>query len=202
MQGILFYWVSWALWIACTFLMNKSNLRTFFSFFLLLLIISAGLYISLPAGEMGAAFLMLYIGCSGAAAYRRLHRSLRFMVSALGITAGYTGIKLMQLFDPVWFTISPFFVLFMIIFIAAGLLGKSFPEKVCLFLIGICNGEMLYEYIILPVSGALSIGQETFLDFSLLGMAGFSIWGLMEWYSNLGNQTYQKPSKAKQSRNA
>lgn len=202
MQGILFYWISWGLWIASTFLMNKSNLRTLFSFFLLLLIISAGFHIALPAGEMGAAFILLYIGCCGTTAYLGLHRSVRFMMSALGITSGYTGLKLMQLFDPVWFTISPFFLLFMIIFTAAGLLGKSFSDKVCLFLIGICNGEMLYEFIILPFSGALSIGQETFLDFSLLGMAGFSLWGLMERYSNLGNQPYQKPIKAKQSRNA
>ncbi|WP_338776810.1 hypothetical protein [Metabacillus sp. FJAT-52054] len=146
------------------------------------------------------AFLLLYIGACGLAAKYRLHRSLRFMIGALGIASGYAGLKLMQLFDPVWFTISPFLLLFLIIFIAVGLLGTSFSGKMCLFLIGICNGELLYELIILPVSGAVSIGQDTFLDFSLLGMGGFRIWGLMERYVNFGN-AYGKPSKNKQSRN-
>ncbi|MGD6815741.1 YphA family membrane protein [Metabacillus sp. 113a] len=201
MEGIYFYWIAWCLWIGVTFIMQKSNRRTFLSYFLLLLIIWAGFAVKLPIGELSPAYLMLLLAGFGMAAHYRMN-GLKLMLCSMGLGAGYAGLKLMQLYDPVWFTISPAGILLIVCFCAAGVLGKLVFEKLPVFLIGCCTGELLYEIIIYPISGSVQIGQPAFLDFILFGAAGFTFWGLLKGIGLSFSTFLQKPGKAKQSNNA
>ncbi|AZB43353.1 hypothetical protein CEF21_14155 [Bacillus sp. FJAT-42376] len=202
MEGIIFYWVAWSMWIVYTFLMKKTLVRTFLSFFFLILIISEQFTYHIPFGTAGCAYFLLSAAAYGWTVRHNLHRSLRFMLAAVGLTGGFAGLKLMQLFDPVWFTLSPFFLLFSIMFISAGFIGKNGSDKLALFLLASCNGDLLYEGIIFPISGSIQLGEAWFLDFVLLGMAGFSIWMLIEYTLKIGNPIFQKQIRPRQSRNA
>ncbi|MTH52189.1 hypothetical protein GKZ89_02135 [Bacillus mangrovi] len=199
MDGIIFYWVCWALWISAAFFMRKSSLRTLVSFYLLILMICAEFHAVLPIGEATGAFFLLWAAGIGTAVYSGNHRSFRFVLAAGGISAGYAGLKLMQMFDPVWFAWSPFYMLFIAIFGASFAAGRDYRSKISLFVLGSCYGEMLYEWIILPVSGQALLGRTEFLDFMMLGAAGCCLGNAALRLSKAGSQSLPK-QKVKQSR--
>lgn len=180
MTGIYFYWFAWMAWVVVTFLFKQSKQQKNISIYILILIICSNLYVPFWEFSIGVAFIFILLtSCIIISVLKWKAMSYYLIVSIIVATAG-TTFQLMYLFDPVMAIIKPAWMLAILLSILILLLVRKGIFRYILFMIGLCQAEMIYSLFLSSIHGRLVIGSFFFLDVLAIGFLLLFLWQGLE----------------------
>ncbi|MCY7916225.1 hypothetical protein [Bacillus vallismortis] len=191
MEQFYYYWSMWFLWILTTFIFAKTKRRFAVSVFILtnmiLSIHDITLYFSL-----NAAYMMFFICGSVYAGYLGMYRS-RYIMVYLTLVAGYAFVYLFALYDPVWFIIKPEWAAVILLVLLTASVERDFQKQLALFILGMCQGELVYSFLIQKLAMALAVGGFQWLNACSGGV--ILLFGIAK-YEQLASQIGQKSKRS------
>ncbi|WP_406620585.1 hypothetical protein [Bacillus atrophaeus] len=162
MEPFYYYWSMWFLWILTTFILEKTKSRFIVSVFILTNIILSIHHFTFYF-TLNAAYVMFYTAACAFGGYLGMYKRLRYIVLHMTLVFAYAFVFLFALYDPVWFIIEPEWVVVMVFTVVTASVERNFRERLALFVLGMCQGELLYSFIIQRFAGAVSIGDFQWL---------------------------------------
>ncbi|HHY73152.1 MAG TPA: hypothetical protein GX497_07985 [Bacillus bacterium] len=192
MEGIYFYWFSWLCWVFTTFLMKKCKERTISSFVLLLSITVSNQFLQIAGYSVHASFLVLLLFSFIFLTKAKGLRLGYYLFCSLIITIGYASFQLFELFDPVWLIIDRKWLLAFVMLYLTLMLIEDFYYRVSLAIIGVCNGELLYSFILKKFSFYIEIGDFPFLDALAVIIFFIVSWSSFEKLAQFFEATFHK----------
>ncbi|KXZ21996.1 hypothetical protein AXI59_12130 [Bacillus nakamurai] len=163
MELFYYYWSMWFLWILATFIFAKTKSRFHVSVFILTNIM-ASIHHMTVYFTLNAAYVMFFAAAFVYAGRLGMHKQLRYIVIHLTTAAAYGFIFLFALYDPVWFIIKPEWAAVILLTVIMVSVEGRFPERLCLFVLGMCQGELLYSMVIHKIAGAATVGDYPWLS--------------------------------------
>jgi hypothetical protein len=168
MEGIVFLWVAWGLWIYTTFMMGKNVKGRFaYSFYLLCMICLFPYRLTLFSHEVYATYVFLvfltfiYIRPLG------LRQKLYMLMGILTIAMSYAGLGLIAIYDPVLMIIEPH-VIAALLSMSLGFIFYSSIKKIKILfltvLAGTMAGDVLLNVTLNKIGFVESIGNHLYLD--------------------------------------
>ncbi|MFN2745575.1 MULTISPECIES: YphA family membrane protein [Bacillus] len=188
MEQFYYFWSMWFLWVLTTFILKKNRSRLFASAFILLNIILSmyQLHFSL---SFNAAYLLFFTGALIMGGYQSIHKSIKRLFLHLAMVFAYGFLFLFALYDPVWFILKPEWLIIVLFMIMTAAFEKSFASRLALFVLGMCQGELLYSLIIRKLYGDIVVGGYTWLSMCSAGIV--LVYGISQ-YERLVQQIHQK----------
>ncbi|MEC2058870.1 MULTISPECIES: YphA family membrane protein [Bacillus] len=191
MEQFYYYWSMWFLWVLTTFIIQKTKRRFAVSVFILTNIILSihdiALYFSL-----NAAYMMFFVCGCVYAGYLGMYR-FRYILVCLTLVAAYAFVYLFALYDPVWFIIKPEWAAVILIVLLTASVERNFEKQLALFVLGMCQGELVYSFVIQKLAGALAVGGFQWLNACSAGM--ILLFGISK-YEQLASQIGQKSKRS------
>ncbi|ASP26698.1 hypothetical protein ACJGE4_11175 [Bacillus velezensis] len=163
MEPFYYYWSMWFLWILATFIFAKTKSRFYVSVFILTNMM-ASIHQITAYFTLNVAYVMFFAAAFVYAASLGMHKRLRNIVIHLTASAAYSFIFLFALYDPVWFIIKPEWAAVILLTVITLSVEGRFPERLCLFVLGMCQGELLYAAVIRNIAGAAAVGDYQWLS--------------------------------------
>ncbi|AIU82269.1 hypothetical protein H2N74_11135 [Bacillus velezensis] len=163
MEPFYYYWSMWFLWILATFIFAKTKSRFYVSVFILTNMM-ASIHQITAYFTLNAAYVMFFAAAFVYAGSLGMHKRLRHFVIHLTASAAYGFIFLFALYDPVWFIIKPEWAAVILLTVITLSVEGRFPERLCLFVLGMCQGELLYAAVIRNIAGAAAVGDYKWLS--------------------------------------
>ncbi|MBD1378627.1 YphA family membrane protein [Metabacillus arenae] len=198
MEGTIYYWLMWAGWITATFLLKKNKQRTFISLFILLNIIVSPHFVKIHSFYVNSSYFLFFFISLIILSAGKYSRTFRNLLLGTGLSFGYAGILLFELYDPVWFFIESKWLLSFLIGGFCIYFMESFFARVSLFYLSICQGEFLFYLVISKFQGRLEVGAFPFLDLAAVGSLFLFAWTMYETIAIMFDQQIQKTTKEKQ----
>jgi|SRR5690625_3303138 len=167
--GLLFYWISWLIWVLVTFFMKKSKQRTLLFCSVLLLIIFSNTYVTVGSFNISISYVLLLIG--SLVIYTLLEKQFYHAFVSFTVMIGYSGLLIWINSTPLWLflhelLIIPFVCNFIIL-----LLTKGIYSRITTGLLGIVAGELFYNFILASYHFNQPIGDLMFFDRLLVTIA-------------------------------
>nr|WGD68876.1 hypothetical protein P5630_16330 [Bacillus subtilis] len=191
MEQFYYYWSMWFLWVLTTFIFEKTKRRIAVSVFILTNIILSihdiALYFSL-----NAAYMMFFVCGCVYAGYLGMYR-FRYLMVYLTLVAAHAFVYLFALYDPVWFIIKPEWVAVILIVLLTASVERNFEKRLVLFVLGMCQGELVYSFVIQNFTGAMAVGGFQWLNACSAGI--ILLFGISK-YEHLANQIGQKSKRS------
>ncbi|KAF1679812.1 MULTISPECIES: hypothetical protein [Bacillus] len=191
MEQFYYYWSMWFLWVLTTFIFEKTKKRYAVSVFILtnmiLSIHDFTLYFPL-----NAAYLMFFVCGCVYAGYLRMYR-IRYLMACLTLVSGYAFVYLFALYDPVWFIIKPEWTAVILLVLLTASVERTFEKQLALFVLGMCQGELVYSFVIQKLAGVLAVGGFQWLNACSAGM--ILLFGISK-YEQLASQVGQKSKRS------
>ncbi|TDO13567.1 hypothetical protein DFO69_2016 [Bacillus subtilis] len=191
MEQFYYYWSMWFLWVLTTFIFEKTKRRFAVSVFILTNIILSihdiTLYFSL-----NAAYMMFFVCGCVYAGYLGMYR-FRYLMVFLTLVCGYAFVYLFALYDPVWFIIKPEWVAVILLVLLTASVERDFEKQLTLFVLGMCQGELVYSFVIQKLAGGLAVGGFQWLNACSAGM--ILLFGISK-YEQLASQIGQKSKRS------
>ncbi|MCT2537399.1 hypothetical protein NC661_00405 [Aquibacillus koreensis] len=162
MDGLIFLWVSWLIWIMITFFMGKDNKRTQLACWILLIIISAGITFTVSSITFSATVSVLYIG-----ALFVLAKSKDWLLQTMKcvcLVFGYAGLLFWEQISPIWLFAPRLLIITVLGFIILQFLSASFFERCMIWCLGVTTGEIIHGLILNSYGLRESIGDLAFMD--------------------------------------
>lgn len=161
-SGLIFYWISWMLWVIITFFMEKTNQRLILASWILLILIGSNVYIELFTYSISIAFIFLFIGTLLLTTQsKRLYYSV---FSSFTIMIGYIAILIWEKVTPVWFIFPRELFIPFFIFVLLTLFSKRFYHRLAIGLLGVSFAEIFYFFILSDGYVSSIIGKKEFFD--------------------------------------
>ncbi|TCP31659.1 hypothetical protein EV207_102149 [Scopulibacillus darangshiensis] len=190
MDGMIFYWVFWGVWILATFIMRKRGLRLWMAAGCLIVIIASGITLHINSYDVNAAFILMFligicINIGSPLIKLFYHTVVNYILMML-----YFLYHCYQMYDPAIRLIVPQWLFLMVIFGTIQMLIKPFRFRLSILLSGTCMGEGLKTVIIQPKND--TIGNYNALDtlaFFILLAVG---WHVLNWSLNFLQQVINK----------
>lgn len=161
-NGLLFFWLSWLLWIYVTFLMKKDKQRTLLGFWILLIISGSSMYLDLFGYKILLSYLFLIFGAMIMIASSK--RLFFHLFSSLTIMILFMSVTIWEKYYPIYMIFSNAFMLPLIIVFITVIITRGFYNRVSITLLGISSGELLYDLILSSYSIEVPIGGFIFFD--------------------------------------
>lgn len=164
MEGVIFYWLFWLLWIYSTFLMKKGKERLKVSIWLLLTMIFS--IHSLQFFHLHISFSSLFILMTVYYLIGKLDRwqGIYTFISSLIMLLSYMIFHLFELYDPVWVLFNRCLMLSFLLVSLAVLLHKELKLRLLAIISGAAQGDFLYGIYLRKFSIVYPIGMPAFLD--------------------------------------
>lgn len=200
MEGLMFYFISWSMWVYLTFIMKKENpLRVKLSVAVLTCIsLAAAVPITIGRFEVSAIGLFMLIVTYMALRQENSKTLLYFYICSFILTIAYVTFCLFEIFDPVWLIFNKDWMLAVCLGYLAILLQKKLRGRLLLLISGTMQGEILYAYILGKYNFHYSIGSFAYLDaFSLTAILLVG-WSGMEKIGSYFEQSVLAANKGKQ----
>ncbi|WP_102345759.1 YphA family membrane protein [Bacillus sp. Marseille-P3661] len=198
MEGIVFYWFSWIAWVFSTFFMKKGKKRLILSAAILLFIIGSNHIVRISSISINLTFLLLILFTLSVVSINvRGWTLIYFLISSLIITMGYVGFHLFELFDPVWLLFDRNLMLSVAMVYLTLMLLKDSSHRMMVMIIGVCNGELLYTYILSRFSFPHEIGSFQFLDVMAIMTLLVMFWSILEKVTMIWETHFQARTKGK-----
>jgi hypothetical protein len=197
MEGIWFYWFAWMGWVVITFFLKKGHIRTYSSYFTLLLIITANLTMTFLGNTMSLGFLLMFVVAYMSASRLANKRLLFIFICTVILSLSFVSFYLFRLFDPVWVIFHPSFMLALILTYLTIILVKDLKERLVLFLLGVCHGDFLQYFVMKYFAFPHVVGSLAFFDITAIGLLFISVWGGLEGLTTYFNQSMTKNNKRK-----
>lgn len=175
MDGIIFLWTMWSIWIIATFFMNKGHLRFFVGFFALLIITTSPFYVSFFTLKINMAFLALILLGSSLFKVDKKRQVLYYVLSTMIISMAYMLYHIYLLYDPaILLIINPWFILIGLVALNR-MLVPGVQLRISTLILGMTHGEIMRVMIFSKYIHVM--GTRQFLDHFAVA---FSL--LMGWY--------------------
>jgi hypothetical protein len=201
MDGTYFYWIAWFFWILTTFFMKKSKERYLFTVIILLLIIFSNKVIVLDIfrinASLGITLLSCYVFLALFTEKNNYKKVVYLLVCTLTITTAYVSFHLFELFDPIWVVFNRTIMLVFCLVYLTLLLIKDRKKRVLCMMIGACQGELLYAFILKNFPFEYEIGALSFLDVMALSVFTIFIWSALEYTIKYFDTYFEKTTKEK-----
>ncbi|GGA61190.1 YphA family membrane protein [Ornithinibacillus halotolerans] len=162
MDGLLFYWIAWFLWIIVTFLLPKTTFRTICAVWILCAIIVTNLYITIGYLEISITYLALLLG--GFVYIASLERKYFHIFTAITVMVGYTSLLIWEANAPVWIFLPRILLIPFICILLISFVSKHLHHRLAIALTGISAGECLYSVLLANYSISQTVGSFKFLD--------------------------------------
>lgn len=168
MEGILFLWVSWGLWIYTTFMMGKNEKGRFrYSFILLCMICLFPYHVTLFSYEVYATYIFLVVLTFIYIRLLGLRQKLYMLICILTVAMSYAGIGLIAIYDPVLMIIESHLISALLSMSIGFIFYSSIKKIEILFLAvlaGTMAGEVLLNVTLNKIGFGESIGSHLYLD--------------------------------------
>ncbi|WP_199425933.1 YphA family membrane protein [Thermaerobacillus caldiproteolyticus] len=181
MEGIYFYIFFWMIWIIATFFMKKTERRTKLAAATLMTMALSRFGMNIGSFRVTLSFLFLLVSAYYLLAARQAVWNLAYMfLATITITFAYTSFRLLALCDPIWIWTNPTWMMAIILLIISFMFYRDMVARFLCLIIGSCQGDVLYAFVLKSFSFPYIIGSFSFFDtisvccFCLLG------WTLLE----------------------
>jgi hypothetical protein len=168
MEGIIFLWVVWGLWIYMTFIMEKNEKGRFlYSFYLLCLICLFPYGFTIFSYEVHAAYLFLVLLSFVHLRHLGLRKKLYMLICILTIAMSYAGVGLIAIYDPVLMIIDPYLIAALLSMSLGFIFYSSIIKIRSLFLAvisGTMAGEIFLSVSLHTIGFSDAIGDYLYLD--------------------------------------
>jgi hypothetical protein len=164
-EGLYFYWFSWAMWIVMTFISKKSSIMRFpIACFMLLAIIISPYSFTFKGYSISYISIYILTVIFIRIGYFSFKNKVYFFITTLIVAIGYVTFLLFELFDPIWLIFRREWMLAIVITYLSVLLQNKFSWRVSTMIVGCVYGDILFSIIIHPFSFPYTIGAMNLLD--------------------------------------
>ncbi|WP_026771243.1 MULTISPECIES: hypothetical protein [Sediminibacillus] len=169
MEGLLFYWICWLLWITTTFLLKKNRTRFYVSFVILLLLTCSNTNITVWDSKLNLATVVSFF--AGILYLAKKKDWILLLFGSLCMTFCYVGILLWEMISPIWLFVPRLLMIPVIGLVLLFFLTETLIEKCMVWCLGITSGEILHGLIMNSYGFHPSIGEHSFFDLLFVGIA-------------------------------
>ncbi|PLR75634.1 hypothetical protein CU633_20060 [Bacillus sp. V3-13] len=199
MEGIIFYWSSWLIWILTTFFLKRENRYRFrISLAILVAIMLSTAQFSLFGLTFNAAPVVLLLFVYWEVAKLNKGQLAYYFICALIVTLAYVSFLLFELFDPVWVLFDRKLMLGFIIVYLIVLLYGDLRMRLCILLSAVFHGEVVFAFILKKLAIDYKIGTLEFLDFVALAAGVLLAWTGLKYALLLLEKTVSQFEREKQ----
>ncbi|MFU2017186.1 hypothetical protein ACM6Q7_19375 [Peribacillus butanolivorans] len=184
MDGILFYWMSWIVWVIVMYFIPKTvPFRFDFLFHLLAVMVLAGynLEVSLLSIHMSGLYL-IFILC----VYIRkqsIIKIIELISGCLIITLAYASFQLFSMLDPIWLIMKPSYLLCIFLNYLILILFKNWKHRLFVLLVGLIMGDLVYSGLLVYHSLSYEALTYAWHDNTVLILCANVVWRLLELMS-------------------
>ena len=161
-NGLLFYWISWLLWVYVTFVMRKDRVRTILGLWILLIIGGSSINLTILGYTLTLSYLFLIVGAMIMLA-KTSHLFFR-LFSSFTIMILYMTMMVWQNYVPIYMIFSKTYIFPFVIAFITVLIARGFYNRVSITLLGISAGELMYSFILSSYSIKVPTGGFSFFD--------------------------------------
>jgi hypothetical protein len=180
MDGLIFLWVAWGVWIYTTFIMRKcADGRFKYSFLLLCMICLFPYRFTIFSYEVNAVFVFMvvltfiYIRALG------LRQKLYMLIGLLTIAMSYAGIGMIAIYDPVLMIIDPHLVT-ALLSVSLGFLFYSTLKKIKMLFLTVVSGGMAGDVLLSVTLNKIGF-VETIGDYGFLDKVAYMVLLTLGW---------------------
>src|SRR5699024_5743481 len=145
-EQFLMYWLLWLLFIIIFFFMEKSKKRTMLTIWLLFIITFSSTYMYIHIAQVSLSMIIIIF----VAFIYFIVASFFFLrlLIAFTIMSFFCGLLLWQVFAPVWFFLSGYFMIPVLVVFLLILLSRRLQNVYAYSLLVISFGELLFDVLL------------------------------------------------------
>ncbi|MFC0523139.1 hypothetical protein ACFFGV_05955 [Pontibacillus salicampi] len=173
MDGVIFLYIHWLLWVIYTFFVQRTKKRLSISAFLLISILAFGLDVPVGKYTINGSALIIF-GYS----FLILARSQKQIVSAcmsLAVAIAYCGALFFESVSPIWIIGPRLWMLSFLAFALVYFMSRFTMTRIGIWGIGAVFGETLFTTYINELGYEKIIGNPMFLDIYAVVLLFFTI---------------------------
>src|SRR5690625_1028996 len=180
MYDFLTYWFSWILFIIIVFFMNKSKLRSSLIIWLLLVLITFPMFVTVKTLQISICLGLLISGAI--IFYVQEKVSIYRLIVTFTISIGYTGILIWEHITPVWFFMPSFIIISILLVSVMIVLFRQLHEQISVVLVGGLFGHVLYDLLLIGYSLHNVVGNNAYIVICLTVLLLIVIHAMKEMY--------------------
>ncbi|QHS22598.1 hypothetical protein GWK91_06385 [Virgibacillus sp. MSP4-1] len=192
METWIFYWLAWVLWIIVYFFDFDLRRRFCNSSFVLGCMITSTTYISYSGLEIHVPLIMN--GLTGFILLAKLKGKFIPVSIAMSLSFAYSGLKLWELFNPLWLFLSSSIIMALICILVFYIFVDDLRSQLAIALISTSAGQLLFTFVRLSYGFAVSIGDLAYLTDVVFIMITLTLWFKIRRFSEKIEQTVKTVS--------
>src|SRR5699024_5297407 len=159
-EQFLMYWLLWLLFIIIFFFMEKSKKRTMLTIWLLFIITFSSTYMNIHIAQVSLSLIIIIF----VAFIYLIVSSFSFfpLFKVFTIMIFYCGLLLWQVVAPVWFFLSGYFMIPVLVVFLLILLSRRLQNVYAYTLLGISFGQLLFDVLLHKYLFQEKIGTTAF----------------------------------------
>ncbi|MEH7075614.1 YphA family membrane protein [Neobacillus drentensis] len=199
MEGAIFYWVFWGVWIYLTFILEKQNpYRLKLAIIVLIAIILSNVQFAVGKFDIQASGLFM-LGCC----YLFINQEKRaaliyFFICTFTVSIAYVTFHLFEIFDPIWIIFKKEWMMGIMLWYLAILLQKTLKGRLLIIFAGAMQGEILYAFTLNKFQFQYLIGTFSYLDVCSLTAVLLTGWSVLENAGSILQTQFHYFEKGKQ----
>lgn len=162
MEGFLFLWVSWILWVIVTFLMPKTKTRLMHAVFLLTTISLTSVYFVWDGLYIYLVILVLLV--YGFILLTKTDRWLRHTIVSIGVGLGYSGYLFWEQVMPIMLLVSRNLLIPAMASVVLFFITNNIRDQLAIWLLSASFGELIHSFILHSYGLEAALGELRFLD--------------------------------------
>ncbi|MCM3566775.1 hypothetical protein [Neobacillus mesonae] len=181
MEGSLFLWFFWSVWVFVTFLVDKKNpYRLKLAAILLIVIFLSNSYFSIGTIEITWSGLFLLLCSYFFISNEKVIIIIYHSICSLIISIAYVSFHLFEIFDPVWLIFKPEWMISICMWCLAVLLQKNLKSRIIIAVSGTLQGDFLTAFILGKLQIPYSVAAFAYLDVCSIIAALLICWSIIE----------------------
>lgn len=177
MEGYLFHWISWCIWIYAMFIMNRKHpFRYPLAYGVLIAILLSTINVTIFNMNIVIAIFPLWLFACFLLAKFRGKTLIYLCICAIIMSFSGATFFIMALFDPFWVVIDLIWLEGIFATILTTLLVSGLWERISIFLIGFIHAEFIYGFILNSLQIDYNVGNFLFLDGLVVSALCISLW--------------------------
>ncbi|TXL67867.1 hypothetical protein FHP05_02265 [Cerasibacillus terrae] len=165
-SGLMFYWLGWIFWVISYFFIKQNKEQQFFSFWILIIIGTSNIFISIGFLDFSIAYFILFFG-SFLLLLQNLDMFYHLFVS-FTIMVGYASYLIWENEAPFLSIFPRLFLLSALIVSMSSFLTQGLKSRCIVAIVGVCGGELLYYLFLLHYQAHSTMGSLVFLDTTII----------------------------------
>ncbi|WP_342432141.1 hypothetical protein [Neobacillus sp. FSL H8-0543] len=199
MDGSLFYWILWSLWVYLTFIMNKQHpLRFGMSACILVIIILSDVHFTVGGYQVLASGVFTLVLSYIILGKEKNGVLLYAIICSVIVTISYVTFRLFEIFDPVWIIFPKIWMMSIGLLFLGILLQNTLKRRLLIIICGTMHGEICYAFFLNRFQFSYPIGALPYLDICVLATMLLLVWSFLENAGTILQNQFRFPHKGKQ----